>query len=132
MADDEHLAYGDYSRSPPPQEKSRGLFGKSFKDLTSKDNVGSLFSKATRAAQDLKTGLSSKIEEKKQELVGVGYSSETRYESFAHSREGNNGKWYVDGCSYMWAVSVALEQARESIWIMDCRFPAMSTCRGGV
>ncbi|RXK34159.1 hypothetical protein BBD39_06110 [Arsenophonus endosymbiont of Bemisia tabaci Asia II 3] len=42
-----------------------------------------------------------------------------RFQSFAPQREGNDAKWYVDGCSYMWAVSVALEQARESIWILD-------------
>lgn len=28
-------------------------------------------------------------------------------------------KWYVDGCSYMWAVSLALEHAQHSIWILD-------------
>ncbi|KAK4959164.1 hypothetical protein LTR10_003963 [Elasticomyces elasticus] len=42
-----------------------------------------------------------------------------RFQSFAPQREGNNAKWYVDGCGYFWAVSVALEQARESIWILD-------------
>lgn len=42
-----------------------------------------------------------------------------RFQSFAPQREGNDAKWYVDGCSYMWAVSVALENARESVWILD-------------
>ncbi|RKF77231.1 Phospholipase D1 [Golovinomyces cichoracearum] len=42
-----------------------------------------------------------------------------RFHSFAPSREHNNAKWYVDGCGYMWAVSVAIMEARESIWIMD-------------
>ncbi|KAL1589914.1 hypothetical protein WHR41_01104 [Cladosporium halotolerans] len=42
-----------------------------------------------------------------------------RFQSFAPQREGNESKWYVDGCSYMWAVSVALEHARDSIWILD-------------
>ncbi|KAF2863254.1 phospholipase D/nuclease [Piedraia hortae CBS 480.64] len=42
-----------------------------------------------------------------------------RFQSFAPQRAGNEVKWYVDGCSYMYAVSVALEQARESIWILD-------------
>ena len=42
-----------------------------------------------------------------------------RYQSFAPQREGNDAKWYVDGCSYMWAVSVALENARDTIWILD-------------
>ena len=43
-----------------------------------------------------------------------------RYGSFAAQRTGNDAKWYVDGCGYMWAVSRALEQASESIWILDC------------
>lgn len=51
--------------------------------------------------------------------AGTLHSSH-RYGSFAHPRDGNDVKWHVDGCSYMWAVSRALEQARESIWILDC------------
>lgn len=47
------------------------------------------------------------------------FHSSHRFESFAPQRQGNDIKWYVDGCSYMWAVSVALEQARESIFILD-------------
>ncbi|KAL8748851.1 MAG: hypothetical protein Q9184_007051 [Pyrenodesmia sp. 2 TL-2023] len=46
-------------------------------------------------------------------------TSENRFGSFAAQRSGNDIKWYVDGCGYMWAVSRALEQARESIWILD-------------
>ena len=42
-----------------------------------------------------------------------------RYESFFPERDGNLVKWYVDGCDYFWAVSVALEQAQESIYIAD-------------
>ncbi|KAA8913095.1 hypothetical protein FN846DRAFT_772614 [Sphaerosporella brunnea] len=42
-----------------------------------------------------------------------------RFESFAPVRNGNGVKWYVDGKDYMYAVSVALEKARESIWILD-------------
>ncbi|KAF2199747.1 phospholipase D/nuclease [Delitschia confertaspora ATCC 74209] len=42
-----------------------------------------------------------------------------RFQSFAPERHGNDIKWYVDACGYMWAVSVALERARESIWILD-------------
>ena len=51
---------------------------------------------------------------------GMHYTSKHRYGSFAAQRTGNDAKWYVDGCSYMWAVSRALEQATESIWILDC------------
>ncbi|KAH0347957.1 phospholipase D/nuclease, partial [Aureobasidium melanogenum] len=42
-----------------------------------------------------------------------------RFQSFAPHRIGNEVKWYVDGAGYMHAVSMALERARESIWIMD-------------
>ncbi|KAK5122151.1 hypothetical protein LTR85_004397 [Meristemomyces frigidus] len=42
-----------------------------------------------------------------------------RFQSFAPQREGNDAKWYVDGCGYMWAVAEALEKARETIWILD-------------
>ncbi|RAL62771.1 hypothetical protein DID88_004613 [Monilinia fructigena] len=38
---------------------------------------------------------------------------------FAPPRTGHDIKWHVDGCEYMWAVSVALEEAQESIWILD-------------
>jgi phospholipase D1/2 len=41
-----------------------------------------------------------------------------RFQSFAPQREGNSVKWYVDGCGYFWAVSVALEQAKHEIWIL--------------
>ncbi|PNY23973.1 Phospholipase D1 [Tolypocladium capitatum] len=42
-----------------------------------------------------------------------------RFESFFPERPGNLVKWYVDGVDYFWAVSVALEQATESIYIAD-------------
>jgi phospholipase D1/2 len=42
-----------------------------------------------------------------------------RFQSFAPQREGNEVKWYVDGCSYMWAVSMALEHAQHEIYILD-------------
>ncbi|KAF2817639.1 phospholipase D/nuclease [Mytilinidion resinicola] len=43
-----------------------------------------------------------------------------RFLSFAPQRAiGNDIKWYVDACGYMWAVSIALERAKESIWILD-------------
>jgi phospholipase D1/2 len=42
-----------------------------------------------------------------------------RFESFAPERDGNMVKWYVDGRDYFWAVSVALENAKETIYIED-------------
>lgn len=53
--------------------------------------------------------------------IGAQATPQNRYGSFASQRSGNDAKWYVDGCGYMWAVSVAIEQARESIWILDCK-----------
>lgn len=41
-----------------------------------------------------------------------------RFESFQPESEGDV-KWFVDGCGYFWAVSVAIEEARSSIWILD-------------
>lgn len=42
-----------------------------------------------------------------------------RFESYFPEREGNLLKWYVDGRDYFWAVSVALSQAKETIYIAD-------------
>ncbi|KAJ4189680.1 hypothetical protein NW767_000314 [Fusarium falciforme] len=45
-------------------------------------------------------------------------TANNRYQSFAPESSGN-AKWYVDGASYFWAVSQAIEQARENIFILD-------------
>ncbi|KAJ4300569.1 hypothetical protein N0V88_003248 [Collariella sp. IMI 366227] len=42
-----------------------------------------------------------------------------RFESYFPERDGNMVKWYVDGRDYFWAVSVALENAKETIYIED-------------
>ncbi|KAI9681583.1 MAG: hypothetical protein M1829_000780 [Trizodia sp. TS-e1964] len=42
-----------------------------------------------------------------------------RFQSFAPERPNNLIKWYVDGRDYFWAVSVALEKAKETIYIAD-------------
>ncbi|KAJ4294820.1 hypothetical protein N0V88_005054 [Collariella sp. IMI 366227] len=41
-----------------------------------------------------------------------------RYASFAPQTSGH-AKWYVDGASYFWAVSMALESAQKYIYILD-------------
>jgi phospholipase D1/2 len=53
---------------------------------------------------------------------GAKPQSQHRFGSFAPHRQGNDVQWYVDGCSYFYAVSKALETARDSIWILDCKF----------
>ncbi|KAI1308093.1 phospholipase [Xylaria venustula] len=45
-------------------------------------------------------------------------NTDHRFQSFSPQTSGN-AKWYVDGASYFWAVSMALEEARESIYILD-------------
>ena len=52
---------------------------------------------------------------------GIHQNEQYRFGSFATQRTGNDAKWYVDGCNYMWAVSRAFEQATSSIWILDCK-----------
>ncbi|KAI1134812.1 phospholipase D/nuclease [Hypoxylon sp. FL0543] len=46
-------------------------------------------------------------------------SEQHRFSSYFPEREGNLIKWYVDGRDYFWAVSVALEKAKETIYIAD-------------
>ncbi|KAF3066559.1 Phospholipase D1 [Daldinia childiae] len=46
-------------------------------------------------------------------------SESHRFNSYFPERDGNLIKWYVDGRNYFWAVSVALEQAKETIYIAD-------------
>lgn len=57
--------------------------------------------------------------EKKTDAKRTKIAESHRYESYAPPREGNNIKWYVDGRDYFWAVSVALEKAKETIYIAD-------------
>jgi phospholipase D1/2 len=95
----------------------------------------SFFSDAKSAFSNFTSGLKSEIEnigqgtgEERHSHTNVGeechslhlHTRTNRFHSFAPVRSnGNEAKWYVDGCGYMWAVSVAIEQAQESIWILD-------------
>ncbi|KAG9231487.1 hypothetical protein BJ875DRAFT_516928 [Amylocarpus encephaloides] len=89
----------------------------------------SITSKIKEGIQDAFDGDDDRPQESQQQAEQQSYSQSTdgaqssaganRFHSFAPQRSGNNAKWFVDGCGYMWAVSVALEEARESIWILD-------------
>lgn len=48
-----------------------------------------------------------------------GIAESHRFQSFAPERDGNQIKWYIDGRDYFHAVSVALERAKETIYIED-------------
>ncbi|KAI9816908.1 MAG: hypothetical protein M1827_001553 [Pycnora praestabilis] len=113
------------NRPPQPPESTRYHLG----SFQTSQSMSSIFDKFHEVVQ----GIGSEIN---QALSGQGpIHSHThsgaecehglhdhtkhRYNSFAAQREGNDIKWHVDGCSYMWAVSRALENASESIWILD-------------
>ncbi|KAL4889511.1 hypothetical protein BDV59DRAFT_116782 [Aspergillus ambiguus] len=93
---------------PPKQDKVSGLFGKL---------QGAVADIGSDVAQRLGTAIDP------QAYAQYGQpskpQSENRFQSFAPDRQGNDVKWHVDGCSYFYAVSKALESARESIWILD-------------
>lgn len=57
--------------------------------------------------------------EQKTDQKRSAVSESHRFGSFAPIRENNRIKWYVDACDYLWAVSIALEQAQEVIYIED-------------
>ncbi|MCJ1249012.1 hypothetical protein MMC30_006233 [Trapelia coarctata] len=128
MANEDHLAYGDYHQEDEPQE--RGIIGDTFRKLRGNQSdrmFPSILGKVHRKVHEFGTEVAGKIggEETHSHThidancTDGSHDSPHRYASFAAERDRNDVKWYVDGCGYMWAVSVAIEQARESIWILD-------------
>ncbi|KAK5112389.1 hypothetical protein LTR62_004352 [Meristemomyces frigidus] len=57
--------------------------------------------------------------EKKTDAKRTAIAEGHRFQSFAPERDGNRIKWYIDGRDYFHAVSVALERAKETIYIED-------------
>lgn len=57
--------------------------------------------------------------EKATDAKRAGIAEQHRFQSFAPERDGNKIKWYIDGRDYFHAVSVALERAKETIYICD-------------
>ncbi|CEJ80338.1 Putative Phospholipase D [[Torrubiella] hemipterigena] len=72
--------------------------------------LGNLFNKAHRHDEE---------HEKRCDEKRTAACESHRYESYFPERDGNHIKWYVDGRDYFWAVSIALEDAKESIYIAD-------------
>ncbi|KAF2628526.1 phospholipase D/nuclease [Macroventuria anomochaeta] len=140
---DDDLAYGDYHGQGEEQEGDRGMIGDMGRRFfggkkehsqpqqgsSSSGGMSFLFDKLHKEVHkigaDLKDSFSGKNDEPVQAQQqgepqpGQEYHNQHRFLSFAPERHGNDIKWYVDGASYMHAVSVALEQARESVWILD-------------
>lgn len=91
--------------------------------------ASSIFSKAHQAVHGLGREVNHRLARREKHSHthcneqcehGSHADTENRFQSFAPRRAGNSVKWYVDGCGYMWAVSRALEQATQTIWILDC------------
>ncbi|KAL2829196.1 hypothetical protein BDW59DRAFT_37600 [Aspergillus cavernicola] len=97
---------------PQKEDKVSGLFGK-FQSVVA-DFGG-------EAAQRLGTAIDPQgyAEYGAKPQAQAQAQAQHRFGSFAPDRQGNDVQWYVDGCSYFYAVSKALETARESIWILD-------------
>ena len=114
--------YGYSSQSPNPQYQGRP---------PKEDKLSGLLDKIQGTVTELGSEWATKIGTAIDPQAYAEYgpnkpTTEHRFGSFAPPREHNDVKWYVDGCTYFWAVSRALENARESIWILDCKFPAIS------
>lgn len=144
---DDDLAYGEYHEQEG-QEGDRGLIGdmgrrfgfgrkENNQPQSSSSNQGSggmsffkkLHDPLHGFVSDLKDAISGDDNAQKppadtyqqtgEPHATQEYHQQHRFLSFAPERHGNDIKWYVDGCSYMYAVSIALERAKESIWILD-------------
>ena len=149
---DDSLAYGDYDG----EEGERGLIGDTYRKLRGRpkpqqgtdpnvnggpgtsSGLGSfVFDKLHGAVHDIGSELTQRLGGRGQHshththsgtqcAHGMHDNSQHRFGSFAPKRTGNDVKWFVDGCGYMWAVSRALEQAVQSIWILDCMYLLLS------
>ena len=116
--------YNQHAAQPPrPSQSSGSSQQPSFVDSL----VDKIHGVVHDFGSDLKQSLSAQTETHSHTHAGATCSDgmhdndQHRYGSFAAQRNGNDAKWYVDGCGYMWAVSRALERARDTIWILDCK-----------
>ncbi|EEA29068.1 hypothetical protein TMatcc_002564 [Talaromyces marneffei ATCC 18224] len=107
---------GSYSQQPPPSNRP-----------PKQDKLSSFLNKFEETVSGVGSQLAQKIGTTIDADAYAGYGSSStgnansrnRFGSFAPTREANDVKWHVDGFTYFWAVSRALESARESIWILD-------------
>ncbi|KAI0198117.1 phospholipase D/nuclease [Astrocystis sublimbata] len=113
----EHSSFSDKLKSPF-QELKEKLDGTHLQDVKvhlnhKKHQIGkfkNLFNPQHRHDEEHEI----RCDEKR---TAIGESH--RFQSYFPEHDGNQIKWYVDGRDYFWAVSVALEQAKETIYICD-------------
>lgn len=84
------------------------------------------FNKVAADTKKVANKISSKFDSEKHSHThlhslchALHHTVHNRFQSFAPPRTQNSAKWFVDGCGYFWALSIALEQAQSQIWIMD-------------
>ena len=110
MPDEDHLAYGEYHGSEADQQQGgeRGFLGDTFNKLKKNEGFSSIFNKVHGAVHGIGTDLSSRVAghqppkpQNEGQEVTAATADEHRFRSFAPAREGNDAKYYVDGCDYM-------------------------------
>ncbi|PGH10519.1 hypothetical protein AJ79_05447 [Helicocarpus griseus UAMH5409] len=117
--------YGQQPYSAPGQQPyndaTHGQNPSYYDDKPSKpDLVSGLLGKVQGIGSELAQKLGSTLDPEAYAQYGPSHpNTQNRFGSFAPPRERCDAKWYVDGCDYMYAVSRALETAKESVWILD-------------
>ncbi|KAI1838973.1 hypothetical protein CBS147337_698 [Penicillium roqueforti] len=113
--------YGyDQSQSTSGQQQNPNYYGKPQKEDKLSGFLEKLQGTVTELGSEFAQKIGTTIDPQAYAQYGPSNTNtEHRFDSFAPVREHNDAKWYVDGCGYFWAVSRALENARESIWILD-------------
>ncbi|KAF2087356.1 phospholipase D/nuclease [Saccharata proteae CBS 121410] len=139
---DDHLAYGDFHGGD--DEGDRGLIGDLGRRFLRRQpqseaehhpnphhttGMSGFFHKLHDAVEGLVGGgdhheeesheQSAQSEQPAPEKEDQPKYADHRFLSFAPPRHDNDIKWFVDACGYMYAVSLALERAKESVWILD-------------
>ncbi|KAJ5785509.1 Phospholipase D/Transphosphatidylase [Penicillium pulvis] len=115
--------YGSSSQTPNPpyqQHQQHQYQGQPQKQDKLSGFLGKIQGTVTEYGSEWASKIGNTIDPQAYAQYGhTNPTTEHRFGSFAPPREHNDVKWYVDGASYFWAVSRALENARESIWILD-------------
>ena len=97
MADQDHLAYGDYQpRDEAVDGGDRGLVGDAVQKFQQNQGVTSFLNKVQSTVQDFRSGFDRLTGQNSDEHHAS--RGRHRFDSFVGPRNGNEVKWFVDGC----------------------------------